>query len=466
MPLYLDNFHTVDFYRQHGFNLHQYQVTCINYIKSRKRCGLFLDMGCGKTLVTLIALAEIQPKGNVLVIAPKSVAKRSWFDEIDKWKIPVAYDTLMASTKAKRYDKYEEVLNTPAKLYTINTDLIKDLVEYYKNKGVEFPFNTVVVDECHAFKSGQSQRFKALKEVINKPEYVIMLTGTPAPAGYLDLWSQIYLLDNGKRLGKYFSRYREEYFYPNKRINNIPCDWRMKPNADDYINKQISDIVVSVKNDVLRNQLPDLLVETVKIPVSQALKDKYQKFKSQKYMEIGGQDITAQLAITLFTKLRQFVSGNVIDTESGQTLHIHDEKVDALERLRDQSNDNLLVAYWFKSDIAAITKRFPDAVVYDPNKPEIITEWNNGNIPMLLINPASAGLGLNLQQGGHTFIWYTLPTSLMHYEQANARLYRQGQTNMVTIYHLCLDLDIEDKLLYALQNKADVQNMLMDYIKL
>ena len=215
--------------------------------------------------------------------------------------------------------------------------------------------------------------------------------------------------------------------------------------------------------------MPQLLIENVVVPASPQLREEYNRFKRNKVLDLKNQHavITADLAVTLYTKLRQFAAGAIIDTDSGSTVDVHTEKLDALDRLINSTSDNILVAYFFKSDVDRIKSRFPDAVVYDSkNSVEIETEWNNGNIPLLLINPASAGMGLNLQDGGHTFIWYTLPTSLMHYQQANARLYRQGQKNMVTIYHLVMDLDIERRLLTSLENKGNVQDEIMDYIRI
>ena len=492
------------------FKLHDYQEAMVNFISNTKKVGLFLQMGLGKTRITLASIADLLIPGHVLVIAPNVIARTSWIDEINEIKYPFIWDSFLIDkktrknlSKSQRLAKYEECIhNKTPTLYFINRELICDLIDNFNGA---WPFKMVIIDEFQSFKSQKSKRFKALKTVINKSEYVVGLTGTPSPNGLMDLWSQIYLLDNGKRLGKNITAYRNMFFDEGKRLpngtiieyipkSNVPCiavDNQKNIlyyqnyggyetsypilckdktgdiiysnlTAEEYIYKLISDIVVSMDNCNL--QLPDITYSTLKAYMSSDELKQYNQLKKDKALMFGDESIEAVNAAVLTAKLSQLASGNLYINDQHDFIKIHDKKLDVLEYIVNNESDNLLIAYYFQTDKLAILERFPDAVVFD-GSPDMVHNWNAGNIRMMLIQPASAGFGLNFQAGGHTLVWYTLTWNLEQYLQTNARLYRQGQKYPVNIIHIITASTVDEKILQALNKKDCSQKALLDAVE-
>lgn len=445
-----------------NFIPHNYQGYSIQKIIDNPAAGLFLDMGMGKTVSTLTAINDLMydffeiPK--VLVIAPKRVAESTWPDEVAKWEHLQHLRVSVAIGTAKQR---KEALSTPADVYTINRENVAWLVDYYKDK---WPFEMVVIDELSSFKSSKSKRFRALRKVRPFIKRIVGLTGTPAPNGLIDLWPQMYLLDQGERLGKSITGYKQRYFVPGAGdpSRHIVYDWVPKPEAEDRIYEAISDICVSMKADDYLD-MPELLTPEVTIKLSDASRKQYEKLEKEFLLPFTDGDIVADTAAVLSNKLLQLSNGAVYD-EDGEVKHIHDEKLDALEDLIEQANGKpVLVFYNFKHDLARIQERFKDALKLETD--EHLKMWNRGEIPILLTHPASAGHGLNMQDGGHIIIWFGMNWSLELYEQANARLNRQGQKNTVTIYHLITEDSIDERVMKSLENKSSGQDELMEAVK-
>lgn len=451
--------------------LHDYQIVAKNFLLKTPKAGLFLDVGFGKTATTLATLCELASKnmisGHILIIAPKAIARSTWIDEMDKWGIKANTVSLIVNekgkqlTKAKRVKIYEEIENHIPAFYFINREMIEDLIKWHKKNNKKWPFPTVIIDELQSFKSYSSNRFKALKSVESEITRFIGLTGTPVPNGLMDLWSEIYLMDGGQRLGPNITAYRNTFFDPGLVINNNVVSWSPKPGAEDFIYKQIGDIVISIKNPNIK--LPQVTYNNVYCYMDDKEKEMYKTLLKEQVLDLkdeNGNEISIEAAnsAVLSAKLSQMASGTLyIDNELNYHV-IHKRKLEQLEYIINNTNSPVLVAYHFKSDKEQIMKYLNsvnmNVTVFD-GSPEMIHDWNDGKIPIMLLQPAAAGHGINIQHGGHTLVWYTVPWSLEHYIQTCGRLNRQGQQHPVVIHHLLTHGTIDIKILNAI-NKKDI----------
>ncbi len=437
---------------------HDYQKYTTEFILTHPQSAIFLDCGLGKTVITLTALYyllfdsfEIR---KVLVICPLRVGA-VWVEEINKWQhLNMLRFAVAIGTEAQR----KAALMQKADIYIIN----RENVDWLVNKsGLPFDYDMVVVDELSSFKSHQAKRFKSLMKVRPKVKRIVGLTGTPSTNGLMDLWAEFRLLDMGHRLGRFIGRYREDYFVPDKRNQQIVFSYKPKPGAEDAIYRRISDITISMKNtDYLK--LPELVMNEVTVKLSDKEADYYQTLQQELVLPLQGKEIDAVNAAALSGKLLQMANGAVYD-EDGAVVQIHDRKLDALEDLIEAANGKpVLIAYWFKHDLQRILKRFPAVKLDDTDS---IKRWNEGEIPVAVIHPASAGHGLNLQAGGSTLIWFGLTWSLELYQQTNARLWRQGQKDTVVIHHIITQDTIDEDVMGALKRKDKTQNALIEAVK-
>lgn len=437
-------------------DLHQYQNTGSDFIKEKGSCALFLDMGLGKTTTTLTALSDILKfkKQKVLIIAPLRVANNVWKQEALKWEhLKHLKIQICTGTEKERISAFKQ----KADIYVLN----KENVHWLVTKCKKWVFDIVVIDESSTFKSPKSNLFKAMKAVRKFIKQVILLTGTPSPNSLLDLWSQIYLIDQGKRLEKTITRFKTLYF---KATGYMNYKFVLLEGTDDYIRKRISDVCLSMKaSDYLT--LPDRLDITVPIDFQKQDFETYIEFERDFVTTLrNGVDISTPHAGAMVNKLLQFCSGAVYDENKDYHV-VHDEKIQALKDIiSDNPSETVLVAYNFKSDLERLKKSFPHAVVLD-KKGECIEKWNKGEIPLLLAHPASAGHGLNLQHGGNLIVWFSLTWSLENYQQFNARLYRQGQSKPVKIIHLTMNDSVDEKVVKVLSSKAKTQDGLMTALK-
>lgn len=438
---------------------HKYQDYAIKFIKKSKVSALLLDMGLGKTVITLTAIKELLfdsfEIARVLVIAPLRVARDTWKGEIEKWNhLDILEYSVVVGNEKERLD----ALNKKSDIYLIN----RENVDWLINKsGVPFNYDMIVIDELSSFKSHSSKRFRALMKVRPKVKRIVGLTGTPSSNGLMDLWAEFRLLDMGERLGKFIGQYRERYFKPDKRNGPIIYSYKPLPNAENVLYKRISDITVSMKaEDYLK--MPKKINNEVFVNLSDKEREIYETLKKELVVSIKDKDIDAVNAAALSNKLLQMASGSVYD-ENKNMIHIHDRKLDALEDLIEGANGKpVLIAYWYKSDLKRIKEKFD---VKELKTSEDFRKWNNREIKVALIHPASAGHGLNLQAGGSTLIWFSLTWSLELYEQTNARVYRQGQKETVVIYHILAKDTIDEDVIKALENKNKTQAALIDAVK-
>ncbi len=413
----------------------------------------------GKTVITLTAIKELMYERfevrNVLVIAPLRVGRDTWPAEIAKW------DHLKGLTYSVAIGTREErmaALRTKADIYIINRENVPWLVE---KSGMTFDFDMIVVDELSSFKNYQAKRFRSLMAVRNRVKRIVGLTGTPSSNGLMDLFAEFKVLDYGKRLGWYISRYRDKYFLPDKRNAQVVFTYKLKPGAEEQIYNAISDITISMKTEDYLD-LPPCIHNVVKVALSEREREVYERFRKEMVISLGGEEIDAMNAAALSNKLLQMANGAVYDTDHG-SHHIHDRKLDALEDLIEAANGRpVMVCYWFRHDLERIRGRF-DARELKTAKD--IEEWNAGKIPVALVHPASAGHGLNLQYGGCTLIWFGLTWSLELYQQTNKRLHRQGQKDTVVINHILVDDTIDELVLAALHRKDKTQTALIDAVK-
>ena len=440
------------------YNPYDYQKYAIDFIVDNKVCALLIDMGMGKSSVTLSAI-DILIKNNkvkkVLVIAPIRVAKTTWPDEIRKWD---HLSNLTFSVAVGTEKERKDALRRKADIYIIN----RENVEWLVNKsGFRFDFDMLVIDELSSFKSWSAKRFKSLLKVRPLVNRVVGLTGTPSSNGLMDLWAEYRILDLGQRLGRYITHYREEYFLPDKRNANVIFSWKLKPFAEDLIYERITDITISMKAiDYLK--MPELIINEVKVDLDEQDKKVYKALKDDMLVDLKGAEIDAVNAAVLSNKLLKMSNGAIYD-EDRNIVVVHDKKLDALEDLIEQANGkNVLVAYWFKHDLERIKSRFNCREIL---KDSDIRDWNNGLIQVGLIHPASAGHGLNLQTGGSILIWFGLTWSLELYEQTNARLWRQGQKQNVVIHHIITKNTIDEDVMDALKRKEHTQNALIEAVK-
>ena len=438
---------------------HSYQEYAIRYIETHPISALLIDMGLGKTSITLTAIRNLLFDSfevrKVLVIAPLRVAKNTWTDEIKKWE---HLNTLTYSLIIGNENERLSALNEKADIYIIN----RENVDWLVNKsGYKFDFDMVVIDELSSFKNHQSKRFKSLMKVRPLVNRIVGLTGTPSSNGLMDLFAEFKILDMGKRLGYFIGQYRNTYFKPDKMNGPIVYSYKPLPNAENAIYEKISDITVSMKaNEYLK--MPELLTSNYVVELSNSEKNQYDEMKKSLVLEITDGEITASNAASLSNKLCQLSNGAIYDDEQN-IVEIHDRKLEALEDIIESMNGKpLLIAYWYRHDLERIKSRFS---VREIKTSEDISDWNDGKIPVALIHPASAGHGLNLQSGGSTLVWFGLTWSLELYQQTNARLYRQGQKNTVVIQHIIAKGTIDEQILKALQRKDKTQSDLIDAVK-
>ncbi|MCI5617031.1 MAG: DEAD/DEAH box helicase [Ruminococcus sp.] len=438
---------------------HKYQQYAIEHIEKNKISALFLDMGLGKTSITLTAVNELLFDSfevrKVLVIAPLRVARNTWCDEIKKWDHlrNIKYAIVVGTEKDRI-----SALNEKADIYIIN----RENVDWLVNKsGYKFDFDMIVIDELSSFKNHQSKRFKSLMKIRPKVKRIVGLTGTPSSNGLMDLFAEFKVLDLGERLGYFIGQYRNTYFKPDKTNGAIVYSYKPLPNAEDSIYEKISDITVSMKaSEYLK--MPELVISNYKVEMSDNEKRQYDEMKKNLICEIKDGEITVSNAGSLSNKLSQFANGAVYDDEQN-IVEIHSRKLDALEDIIESMNGKpLLVAYWYKHDLQRIKNRFD---VREIKTGKDIADWNKGKIPVALIHPASAGHGLNLQQGGSTLVWFGLTWSLELYQQTNGRLYRQGQKNTVVIQHIVTKGSIDEQILKALERKNKTQEDLIEAVK-
>lgn len=440
------------------------------FLRNNPRCALFLDMGLGKTVVTLTRLKELIYEEfsvyKALVIAPKRVAEDTWSRECAKWDHLKALRVVKVMGTPKQREK---ALAQDADIYVINFENVVWLIDYL---GPNWPFNAVVIDELSGFKSPQAKRWRVLKRVIKLSDNVIGLTGTPAPNGYMDLWPQIYLLDGGARLGRTITEFRTTYFRPGAHKGHIVYEWKLCPGAKDRIDAKLSDLCLSMsKEDWI--DLPPKLYNTVEVRLNREERLLYDQFQRDRVLPLLGGEvatldsmdtaIAGPTAAAVSNKLLQMANGAVYDDRQN-VFHLHDEKLAALAELTQTcAGQPLLVFYSYKHDLSRLKTWFPQAKELEG--PEDITAWNEGRIPMLLAHPASAGHGLNLQDGGHIVIWFGLPWSLELYQQANDRLHRQGQQNPVIIHHIVCADTLDERVLAVLEDKDATQRGLLDALK-
>ena len=438
---------------------YSYQEYALKFILNSKAAGIFLDCGLGKTVITLTAIAELMHNrfeiSKALVIAPLRVAENVWDVEAKKW------DHLKHLRVAKvlgSEKKRIQALNTNADIYVINRENTKWLVDYYKK---DWPFDMLVLDELSSFKSHRAKRFKALRKVRPLCKRVVGLTGTPAPNGLIDLWAQVYLLDSGQRLGKTISGYRDRYFLPDKRNQHVIFSYKPREGAEEAIYKKLSDICISMKNrDYLT--LPERMDNILGINLSPKVLEQYRQLERDLLLPLLEGDIVAGSAAVLTNKLLQITGGAVYDEEKKVQI-LHDEKLKALEDLVEATNGKpVLVYYNYRHELERIQKQFLCRVLDTAKDME---DWNKGEIPVMLAHPASAGHGLNLQNGGSTIIWFGLPWSLELYQQANARIHRQGQKNTVVVHHLVAKETIDEDVMQVLAKKQAGQEALLQAVK-
>ncbi len=444
------------------FKPHIYQEHAIQKILDLPAVGLFLDMGMGKTVCALTAIVELLHNcfevAKVLIIAPKRVAEDTWSREINKWDHTKHLKIVKVLGTAKQRIN---ALESSADIYVINRENTEWLVNFYKK---DWPFDMVVIDELSSFKSSKARRFRALRKVRPFIKRIVGLTGTPAPNGLIDLWSQLYLLDQGERLGKTVTGYRERYFEPGKRDprRGIVFEWKPKPMAEEAIYGKISDICISLRaKDYLK--LPERINNVIPVSLPATARKKYEQLERDLLLPFAESDVVADTAAVLSNKLLQMANGAVYD-ENGGVKYIHNAKLEALEDVIEAANGKpVLVYYAYRHDRDRIKAKFPNARSLDTEKD--IIDWNDGKIDLLITHPASAGHGLNLQAGGHIIVWFGLVWSLELYQQANARLDRQGQQHSVIVHHLVAEGTIDEDVMKAIEGKAVGQEALLEAVK-
>ena len=447
------------------FKPHDYQRRAIEKIMETPACGLFLEMGLGKTVVSLTAAARLIYEEfavmRVLVIAPLKVAEDTWSREGQKW------DHLRDLKIAKilgSADQRKAAADSEADIYVVNRENVVWLSRLYPAS--HWRWDMVIVDELSSFKSNQAERFKALRKVRPYIERIVGLTGTPNPNGYMDLWAQIFLLDQGERLERTIGRYRQLYFRPGKGNGHITYEWLLLPEAEKTIQKKISDIVVSMKaEDYL--ELPDQIENEVKIALPTEALRKYRKMERDHLLElqdVGKSTITAANAAAVMGKLLQMTGGAIYDDDGGFAT-FHDEKIKALRDIIDTTSGSVLVFFGFRHERERLLSSLAKLKPRELQTEKDIEEWNEGKIKVLLAHPASVGYGLNLQAGGHVIVWYSIPWSLELYQQANARLHRQGQTEAVVVNHLIAVGTVDEQVIESLRKKDTGQAALMAALK-
>lgn len=437
-------------------DLHPYQRRMVEFIKEQSGCCLFVGLGLGKSVTTLTAIQDMFNAieiEKVLIIAPLRVALNTWTDEIANWDHIDVSHTVIAGRSAR--DR-ELAVHEDTDVHIINRENTVWLVNLLKKK---WHYDMVIIDESSSFKASSSKRFKALKKVLPYIDRVVGLTGTPATNGLLDLWSQVFLADRGKRLGKTYSGFRSRFF----ESDYMGYSWNLREGADVEIYDKLQDICLTLNaEDYL--SVPDRIDNTLKVELPPSVRKQYKELEQEFILEMGKDTIEAVSAAVLVNKLLQ-VSNGAIYTADREVVELHTGKLDALEEIVEGSPaEPLLVAYNYKHDLSRILKRFPQAVVLDKD-PKTIKRWNAGKIPMLVTQPQSAGHGLNLQHGGHNIVWFGLNWSLELYQQLNGRLIRQGQTKSVIVHHIVTTGTVDNVVIQALKSKDKTQKALLNALK-
>ena len=442
------------------YSPHKYQTYATDFILEHPVSAVFLDMGLGKSAITLTAIFDLCLDSflvrKVLVIAPLRVALDTWPSEIEKWDHlrGLTYSVAVGNEAQRKAALLQRV-----SVYIINRENVQWLVE---DSGLPFDYDMVVIDELSSFKSYQAKRFRALLKVRPGVKRIVGLTGTPSSNGLMDLWAEFRVLDMGRRLGRFITRYRSVYFQPDKRNAQVVFSYKPLPGAEDAIYEKISDITISMRaGDYL--DMPECVVNEVKVDLSEKERQAYDTMRAELVLSLNGEEVDAGNAAALANKLSQMANGAVYG-EDKRVLRLHDRKLDALEDLIEAANGKpVLVAYWFKHDLERIRERF---IVREIKTSRDIADWNQGKIPVAVIPPASAGHGLNLQYGGSPLGWFGLTWSLELYQQSNARLWRQGQKDTtVVIHHIITKNTIDERIMSALQKKERAQSALIDAVK-
>ncbi len=446
------------------FNPFPYQRYCIDRVIQDAAVGLFLDMGLGKTVITLTAFQDLKfnrfQVHKCLVIAPKRVAEGTWTQEASKW---AHLKGLRVSVCLGSQKQRAAALDAVADVYVINRENVVWLVE---RCGKRWPFDMVVVDESSSFKNPRAKRFKALAKMQPLIKRMVILTGTPAPNGLLDLWSQVYLLDAGERLGQRYTQYRGRYFEPDQRGRDVIYSYKLKSGAEESIWKAVDDICISMKTEDYL-ELPDVTSVTVPVALSKKGQAAYDRLERDMLLEVDESTIDAGSAGILANKLLQLCNGAVYD-EAGQVVDVHNCKLDAfidlIERLNGQP---ALVFYSYRHDLPRLWDALADTglQVRLLEGPHDEAAWNNREVDILLAHPASCAFGLNLQEGGNQVVWFGLPWSLELYQQANKRLHRQGQSEKVIVHHLVVRGGVDEDVMTALEDKSKTQDQLLEALK-
>lgn len=447
------------------YSPHEYQRYATEYIETHPIAAVLLSMGLGKTSITLTALNDLLfdcfEIHKAIVIAPLRVARDTWPAEIEKWDhLSGLIYSVAVGTEAERLT----ALRRKADIYIINRENVQWLVE---TSGLPFDYDMVVVDELSSFKNHQSKRFRAMMKVRPRVGRIVGLTGTPSSNGLMDLWAEFKLLDMGQRLGRFIGQYRTRFFLPDKRNGQVVFSYKPLPGAEEQIYRLISDITISMKStDYL--QMPQFVSSGYEVYLSEEEVQRYVSFKRDLLLQLPDGEITAANAAALSGKLSQMANGAVY-TDEGETIAIHDRKLDALEDIIESMGGKpLLVAYWFRHDLERITERLHKLKIPFSrlDSSESIRRWNAGELPVALIHPASAGHGLNLQSGGSTLVWFGLTWSLELYQQTNARLWRQGQqSDTVVVQHIITKGTIDERIMKALSEKNTTQAALIEAVK-
>ena len=440
-------------------NLHPYQLRAVDFIIAHRSCALFLPMGMGKTISTITAVRRLQryiEVKTVLVIAPLRVARDTWASECDKWEHT---SSLRLSVVVGDKETRAEAMRRNAEIFITNREQVQWLFETYP----DFRPEVIVVDELSSFKNPQSKRFKALAKYLkNHPDTrVVGLTGTPAPNGLMDLWAEMYLIDQGERLYPSITKYREVFFTPGRKNGFVVYEWIPKPGAKEGIYGRLSDVTVSMSLDELKSLPPVTYIDKA-VTLSEEEKRKYQELKREYITDIEGEEVTATNAAVLSGKLRQLSGGAVYDADHNVRV-LHDAKIETLKEMAEYADGNILVAYNYKHDLTRIKEAIPEAI--ELKSAESIKAWNAGRVRIALGHPASMGHGLNIQSGGHIIVWFSLTWNLEEYLQFNARLHRQGQTHPVTVYHLMTAGTIDNRIAKLLKQKEITQQDLIDAVK-
>lgn len=482
--------------------LKDYQRMAVDTALARGRVGLFLGIGTGKTLTSLEWLWEANPKGHVLIVGPQAIMRATWTDEMAKWGFRFRTGSFVVDGKGKRLgpaarkELYGRLLTDEPTVWMTTRDLVGDLKRWLEGhtRGKAWPFDAVVVDEAQSFKAPNAKRSKALAWIVERTPRLLLLTGTPAPNGYQDIYSLVRMIDGGARLGSTFTAYRDRYFDPVRYVRDAtgvsrPVEFDLKPGAERAIHDRISDVCISY--DDVRSLMPPVTVNDVTIDLTDEQSEVYREMSRESvvsFVDVNGEE-AVEAALTkgvLHNRLLQIASGTMYAFDmlpdptsatglvfapkygdDGERLwsEVHDAKISALRRIVEEAGSPVLVAYRYRSEVPFIRRHLDDlGVVAFDGDPDVMREWNDGRIPVMLIQPAQAGFGLNLQGGGHTLVWFTLPDSLEHYEQTIGRLHRTGQTDPVMVHRLVVRDSVDEDAVMSLSRKASRQGALMDAV--